>query len=167
MHRNGIERLCRKLCGADESLDDVLQETYLGIVRNIGSFRGESGFLTWVYTVARTYRCRYLRSTKRLRARESAAAELVPAESAIDTESHVAGRQLGLAIDRVLRTLPELDRQVLTLRDSQGLTAAEVAQQLGLSVPAVKTRLHRARAAARKALCNVHRDYQPKLVPAA
>lgn len=169
-HRTRIERVCRRLCRGDESFDDVLQETYLGILRNIGSFRGDSSFLTWVYTVARTYRGRYVRTASRNHARETTAGEVDVATGAEDVESTVAGSELGDAIAAALEELSELDRKVLVLRDIEGRSAAEVAQALCLTVPAVKTRLHRARVATRRQLARVRGEFSPRplvLAPAA
>lgn len=144
------------MCRGDGSFDDVLQETYLGIVRNIASFRGQSSFLTWVYTVARTYRGRYVRTAARHQARTLAVTELSIAPRSIDVEGTVAGAELGGAIHQALAHLSDLDRRILLLRDVDGLTAAEVAVATGLSIPAVKTRLHRARVVARRRLSPLH-----------
>jgi len=161
LHRPRIERLCRRMCRGDGSFDDVLQETYLGIVRNIASFRGQSSFLTWVYTVARTYRGRYVRTAARHQARELAASELAVTPPSVDVEGSIAGAELGGAIHQALAHLSEIDRRILLLRDVDGLTAAEVADVTGLSVPAVKTRLHRARVMARRRLGTLHGDFEP------
>jgi len=161
-YRPRIERLCRRMCRGDESFDDVLQETYLGIVRSIASFRGQSSFLTWVYTVARTYRGRYVRTAARYHAREVAAVELGALREGLDVEGSVAGAELGGAIQDALSHLSDLDRRILLLRDVDGLTAAEVAHVTGLSIAAVKTRLHRARVAARQRLVPLRGDHIPR-----
>jgi RNA polymerase sigma-70 factor (ECF subfamily) len=151
-YRPHIDRMCRRMCTstATDQLDDVIQETYLAIVRNIGNFRGEASFLTWAYTIARTSRGRQLRRD-RLAARR---AELLASISdSLPTgrgderspDDAIADRELGHAISELLSALSDTDRSVLLMRDLEGWTAHEVASRTGLSVPAVKTRLHRAR----------------------
>ena len=61
-----------------------------------------------------------------------------------------------MAIDAALRTLSDVDRNILLLRDAEGMSAAEVATRTGLTIPAVKTRLHRARVAVREQLAGLH-----------
>ena len=70
-----------------------------------------------------------------------------------------AGRQLAAALDHAIAALEPAAREVLVLRDVEGLTAPEVAEVLGVSVAAVKSRLHRARAEVRARL-------EPHLTPA-
>jgi RNA polymerase sigma-70 factor (ECF subfamily) len=162
-HRAQIERICRRLCAphqGDAQYEDVLQETYLAIMRHLSAFRGESAFLTWVYTIARTYRGRYGRRAARERGREeslrSSAAIVSPRA---DVEQSLAERELAEAIERALADLGELDRTVAVMRDVEGMSAAEVAERTGLTVPAVKTRLHRARVAIRERLGQVRNDF--------
>lgn len=153
--RPQLERMCRRLCNGDETVDDVLQESYVSILRNLRTFRGESSFLTWAYTILRTSRSRQLRKGRLALEREASLDVLAPvvreslAQSFHQPDEIVADRELGTSMLRALSHLSEVDRQVLLLRDLQGFTASEVAQRLGLTVPAVKTRLHRARVAMR------------------
>lgn len=151
-----IERICRRLCGPDDSYEDVLQETYLGIIRNLGSFRGDSAFLTWAFTICRTYRGRYLRRQRRDAWVD--AHDVADTPSEIDCEAHAAGQEVGAAISAAIDRLSALDRSILVLRDVQGMSAIEVAAEVGLTVPAVKTRLHRARLAVRTRLSSLHRQ---------
>lgn len=151
-----IERICRRLCGPDDSYEDVLQETYLGIIRNLGSFRGDSAFVTWAFTICRTYRGRYLRRQRREAWIDGL--DVADTPSDVDCEAHAAGQQLGEVIHAAIERLSATDRSILVLRDVQGMSALEVAARVGLTVPAVKTRLHRARLAMRARLSCVHRQ---------
>lgn len=151
-----IERICRRLCGQDEAYEDVLQETYLGIIRNLGSFRGDSAFLTWAFTICRTYRGRYLRRLRREAWTDQHDVAETPSD--VDCEAHAACQQLGAALVAAIGCLSAVDRSILVLRDVEGLSAIEVAERVGLTVPAVKTRLHRARIAVRSRLSGLHRQ---------
>ncbi|MFV8752511.1 RNA polymerase sigma factor [Nannocystaceae bacterium ST9] len=153
-HRPRLEAICRRMCEDADEAAEVLQDTLLGIAANIGRFRGDSSLLTWAYTIARTHRARRRRGrgrsveikVKHLRVElsdEVAAPEREPFECLADDE-------LRSALILALRQLSVLDREVLVLRDVEGFSAAEVAEQLRLSIPAVKTRLHRARVATRE-----------------
>lgn len=138
------------MCREDQDVDDVLQETYIAIVRNLPSFRSDASFLTWVYTILRTHRGRSARTARRERGRREVLrqiGDLSPTFSGVDRA--VESRQLLAAFGTAMSEIGELDRDVAFLRDVEGLTAAEVSVELGLSVPAVKSRLHRARSALR------------------
>src|SRR5690606_32190005 len=77
------------------------------------------------------------------------------ADVARDPEEALVGRQVEVALERAIQSLDPMYREVLVLRDVEGLTAPEVAEVLGLGVQAVKSRLHRARVAVRNALMPV------------
>lgn len=154
-HRPRLEAICRRMCADSEEASEVLQDTLLGIAANIERFRGDSSLLTWAYTIARTHRARrrrgrsveakvgHLRVDFASEMDELVARERQPFEQLADDELRSA---LLVALDR----LSQLDREVLVRRDVEGFSAAEVAEQLRLTVPAVKTRLHRARVATRE-----------------
>lgn len=162
-HRRAIERLCRRLCRSEESVDDVMQETFVAILRNLSSFRGDAGFLTWVYTIARTHRGRALRTARSCRDRvERYAATKLGGEDHPNLDDVVFGREVGDALGQALGRLSEVDRAVLILRDIEGHSAVEAAVQLGLTVSAVKARLHRARVAVRATL----EQFEPSRPPA-
>jgi RNA polymerase sigma-70 factor (ECF subfamily) len=146
-HRPAIERVCRRLCKDPSQVEDVIQETYLAILRHLGSFRGEAGFLTWVYTIARTYRGRASRSIARDRGRREVLARLGDSSPPHDPtpDDLVAGREMTHALELALTPLSAVDREIVIMRDIEGRSAAEIAIRVGLTVPAVKTRLHRAR----------------------
>jgi RNA polymerase sigma-70 factor (ECF subfamily) len=128
------------------------------MARSLGSFRGESSIASWLYTIARRFCIKKRRRSKFAPAHEEsldapgvdAAQRLAdrspnPEQAAADRE---VARMLTAAIDR----LEPSQREVLVLRDVEGLSAPEVARIVGASVEAVKSRLHRARASVRRAL---------------
>lgn len=146
------------MCATSADLaDDVIQDTYLAIVRNIASFRGEASFLTWAYTIARTAHGRQ-RRRDRLDTRRAETLAIVsdrferPAANGRPLDDVVAANELAEAIGVALAALSETDRRVLLMRDLEGWSAHEVAERTGLTVPAVKTRLHRARVSMRARL---------------
>jgi RNA polymerase sigma-70 factor, ECF subfamily len=150
-----------KMCGDVEDAKDVAQETLLTLVRTMRDFRGEASISTWLYTVARSFCIKKRRRTKGAPAHheplDKVSQETAPdaAAAAPTPEQMLLGRE---ARETVAAALDKLDpdwREVIVLRDIEGLSAAEVAEVTGTSVAAVKSRLHRARTALRENLLGV------------
>jgi len=149
-----IYRFGMKMCRHDQDAQEVMQDTLLAAARGLKDFRGQSSLSTWLYTIARSYcikrRRRNVGEPSTLEALHELEAEAVP--ELVDRnapEEQAASRELELALERAIQSLDPMYREVLVLRDVEGLTAPEVGQVLELSVEAVKSRLHRARAMVR------------------
>ena len=153
-HYGAIQRRCRPVCPDAATADDVLQETLLAVLRNLGNYRGDASFTTWAYTVARTHYGRTVRTDQRHRARaDRLAAFLVSVPGAsMDQDDALAAAELRARVRWALESLSPVDRAVLESRDFLGCSAAETARELSLTIPAVKTRLHRARSRVRALL---------------
>lgn len=146
-----LRRICDSLARrTGDDGEDLYQDTLLHVIRYLDSYRGEAAFTTWVYTVARS---RSIRRRRRVLAGTDVLGAPVDLRdddvAPLCLESEMASRELGQRLASSLSALSEIDRQILVGRDGLGMTAAEVAAQVGLTVPAVKTRLHRARARVR------------------
>lgn len=147
-----------RMCGDETDAEDVLQETLLTAARSLPTFKGDSSFSTWLYTVARSFCIKQRRRGKFAPEHELSLATDVPREGPLvvdpgrTPEMSVETRELGAALDEALAYLDPDQREVLLLRDVEGLTAPEVGKVLGVSAEAVKSRLHRARAAVRQRL---------------
>ncbi len=150
-----IHRFGARMCRDPEDARDVTQETLLAAARGLHEFRGTAALSTWLFTIARSF------CIKKRRQRAGAPTKLVSlgseATEAIAAPGRppdevVAGRELGAILDAAIAALDPMYREVLVLRDVEGLTAPEVAGVLGIGVDAVKTRLHRARLAVRDRL---------------
>jgi RNA polymerase sigma-70 factor, ECF subfamily len=153
-HQEQIYRFGMKMCRDPEDAQDVLQETLLAMARGVRDFRGASSISTWLYTVARSFCIKKRRRGKF--APEETSLDSAPAPEAErladpsrGPEDALAGKQVAQAIERAIRELDPMYREVLLLRDIEGLTAAEVAEILHITTQAVKSRLHRARIAVR------------------
>lgn len=152
-HAPTVLRFARKLCGSEPEAEDVVQETLLAATRGLQDLRGDAAVSTWLYTVARNA-C--IKKRRRSKHAPSALVSLdvseppAPVETQPDVE--LARRELGAALQAAIDELEPNVREVLVLRDVEGLSAAEVARVLETSVDAVKSRLHRARAAVRASL---------------
>jgi RNA polymerase sigma-70 factor (ECF subfamily) len=154
-HQAQVYRFGLKMCRDPEDAKDVLQDTLLAMARGVRDFRGASSISTWLYTIARSFCIKKRRTSKFAPDEERSLDSDVPLESAhlVDPapgpDEALAGKQVELALERAIGALEPMYREVLLLRDVEGLTAPEVAEILGLSVQAVKSRLHRARLSVR------------------
>jgi RNA polymerase sigma-70 factor (ECF subfamily) len=138
--------LARRLTGNEEDARDVVQEAYLRAWRAIGNFRGEAQFSTWMYRITANAGATHLRKRKRQRA-EPLDEVVEPADvrpegqPALAAESVDSLQRIGAALDE----LPPKLRSLVVLKDVYGLPHEVIAEELGISVPAAKVRLHRAR----------------------
>jgi RNA polymerase sigma-70 factor (ECF subfamily) len=165
-HEGRILRFARQACGHEADAEDVLQETLLTMVGALPGFRGEAALDTWLFTVARRaclHRRRKAARRQSIAPRVDLDAAEAVADPGPDPERLAEREQLAVRVSAALDALDEKYRGVLVLRDVEGLTAPEVGEVLGLSVAAVKSRLHRARAQLREALT----ELEPAAAPVA
>ena len=155
-HQRRVYRFGLKMCRDPEDAKDVLQDTLLAVARGVKDFRGASSVSTWLYTIARSFCIKKRRRSKFAPAEEaslegeSATEVREIADTSRGPDESLAGRQIEAALERAIGELAPMYREVLVLRDVEGLSAPEVAEVLGLTVEAVKSRLHRARVAVRE-----------------
>ncbi len=144
-HGAAMFRFAARTCGSEADGSDALQEALLAAWRGAGTFRADAAARTWLYQIV-VHACR---RRARRRAGEPAVhvpmgdALAVPDGTAVD--ARVAARQAGVAIERALAAMPAEAREVLLLRDVEGLSGADAAAALGIELAAMKSRLHRAR----------------------
>lgn len=149
-HQRQVYRFGLKMCRDEEDAKDVVQETLLAMARNVRDFRGASSVSTWLYSIARSFCIKKRRRSKFAPEAETqldsvaAEAHSVADPARLQDES-LASRQIEEAVERAIASLDPMYREILVLRDVEGLTAPEVAEVTGLTVEAVKSRLHRAR----------------------
>jgi len=147
-----IYRFGMKMCRQSEDAEDVVQDTMLTLARSFRDFRGASSISTWLYTIARSFCIKKRRKSKFAPKVEeslddlSAAAASAVQSRAPDPEAQAESRETWQQVQAAIRALEPGQREVLMLRDVEGLKAREVAEVVGISVAAVKSRLHRARA---------------------
>ena len=146
-----VYRFSYRLTGNADDAAEVSQDTLLAMARSLRTFRGEASLTTWLYSVARRFALkRYRQRAKRLTRETSiedveSAAEPKLRSTAPTPEEVTVRLERDAAINDALRQLSPTHREVLLLRDIEGLTAPEVSKVLGIGVRAVKSRLHRAR----------------------
>ena len=169
LHDGALHRVARTFVRTDAAADDVVQETWLGVVRGLQAFEGRSSLRTWIFKIlVNTARTRATRDARSLpfSALESDTRPAVepaafgvdgrwssaPARLDADPESGLLSRELREhLLDAVERLSPD-QQAVITLRDLVGLPAPEVCELLDVSDANQRVLLHRARARVRIAL---------------
>jgi RNA polymerase sigma-70 factor (ECF subfamily) len=143
-YQTRIYRLALRYAGSVQDAEDLTQEVFIGIYRNIGGFRGKSSLSTWIYRVAVNH-CLEHRRRKR--------PEQVPYDENLglastswrDDPSQAATKvELSAEVDRAIEKLSPIHRDVILLHELHGLTYGECAEALGLPIGTVKSRLSNA-----------------------
>lgn len=155
-HEDRIYRLARSVCSSmPAEADDVYQETFLTAFRKLKSFREDSELSTWLYRIASNL-C-FMRHRRRKREPFVALLDrphehdhdegraLSVADGGPTPEEAAGKKELSAAVAAALSRLPVEYRLVVALRDVEELSAAQAAKILKLSIPALKSRLHRGR----------------------
>ena len=161
-----IYHVARRMLNNDADAEDVTQDVLLQVVRKLHTFRGDAQLPTWLHRVT-VNAALAVREKRANRAKHETATGDETALDALSLESGgaklprvgqtppdqiaLAGEQRRL-IDKAIGRLPDLFRDVYVLADVEGLGNDEIGEMLNLSVPAVKSRLHRARLRMRDAL---------------
>ena len=166
-HQRQLYRLAFRMTQSEADAQEILQEAFLNAFQKLPNFRGEAQFSSWLYRIAANSALMRLRRKRR-------APDTLPDEpleltgpkfSAEGTfeaapysdwsqraDEKLLSSELGKAIDVAVKDLPDDYRTVFLLKDVDGLSNEEIADALDLTVPAVKSRLHRARLALREKL---------------
>ncbi len=148
---------------------DLTQETFAKAMGGLEGFRGESSVLTWLMRIARNVVLDHFRQATRSRETPldgGGAVESIPETRAVAPGEAAERTESGACVQACVDTLRPAERQVIELHDMLGLTAAEISQMLGVSIGAVKIRLHRARTKLRSSFdqhCDLYTDDRNEL----
>jgi RNA polymerase sigma-70 factor, ECF subfamily len=160
-YRSRVYSLALRMLQNPTDAEEVVQETFLSAYQNLPRFRGESQFGSWLHRICANF------CLMRLRHKKVVEGTVEPlGEPEFDERGHiaigdgfdwsrraddrVADAELRKAIEDAVAKLPPEYRAVFLLKDTEGLSYEEIAEAVGASVPAVKSRLHRARLALRQ-----------------
>jgi RNA polymerase sigma-70 factor, ECF subfamily len=167
-HQDRIYGLALHLLRDPAESEEVVQETFLAALEKLSTFRGDAAFGTWLHRVAAN--AALMRMRRRRRAPDTLAGapveELLPRfdsqgnlllqgpahDWSKRADEQLSDQQLRHSIEDAVRNLPDDHRIVFLLRDVEGLSSEAMAELLGITVAAVKSRLHRARLALRERL---------------
>jgi len=154
-HKDSVYRQMMRVCGNREDAEDVLVEALLTAYRHLGQLRDLVAFRSWLAQIARRV-CWQLKKREsllpllQLSAMEEEGREISSPESSI--EQQVALKQMKELLWEAVRKLPPEYREVYEMRDIQEMPGEEVASRLGISLAAMKSRLHRGREMVREYL---------------
>lgn len=141
-----IYGLALRVLGREEDAKDICQETFLSAFRNLSKFRGEAQFSSWIYRIALN-----LCNTKIRRERSKQTIELdenveIPERWAkpnvIDSHAAASREEVAVLVRKALKALPPDMREVIVMKEYEGLKFDEIAEILKIPVSTVKTRLY-------------------------
>ena len=145
LHQREVFRLALKLLGNYELARDASQETFLRAWRALPRFRGYAALSTWLHRITVNTSFNVRKRAQRHRATALEDVREPVDERAASPEAAGERIELNQRLRAALAQLTPSQRQVVVLKDIDGLSHAEVAQAEGISVAAAKVRLHRAR----------------------
>ncbi len=142
----------RRMCGNPADAEDLVQETFLNVLRYLKDFRYETKFKNWLYRVAASTCLKQRRKSKFAPERQESlealgievAADAVPRWAQMPLEK-LLNEELAQTLQNAIHSLPKAYRLVVVLRDMEGFSTQETARILTISDANVKVRLHRAR----------------------
>ncbi|GAB7181362.1 RNA polymerase sigma factor [Kitasatospora sp. Ki12] len=148
-----VRRFAHSLCAIPQDAEDAAQEALIILYRKIGMLRASGALASWMFRIVRNECLRRARTLTRHSPLAPDAVVDAVANVVVDSAEDEALRQLDAGrVAAAVAALPPDQRRVLIMRDIQGHSGRTVAEALGLSTAAMKSRLHRARAAVRHTL---------------
>jgi len=169
-HETKAFNLALRLTRCQEDAEEVLQDAFTSIYRKIDAFEGKSAFTSWMYRIV--VNAAFMRLRKRKKSLAKSMEDLTPAvrHQIIEencgyqerSDSYTVNRELRTELEKAISNLPGDYRLVYILRDVDCMSNQEVAEVLNLSVPAIKSRLHRARLMLRKKLQHTWAEFNSK-----
>lgn len=162
-HQDRVYGLAMRMTRSEADAAEIAQETFLSAYQHLKEFRGEAAFGSWVHRIAANHALMRLRHRRVVEAAEEeikgpefnergSFVEYPQTDWSRRADDKILDAELGQAIQQATDTLPAGYREVFLLKDTEDLSYEEIAEIMGISVPAVKSRLHRARLALREAI---------------
>ena len=162
-HEDKVYGLALRMTRSEADAAEITQDTFLSAYQHLSEFRGEAAFGSWVHRIAANNALMRLRRQKVLDivsddltgpefTERGSLAEPPESDWSKRADDKVLDDELGRAIRVATDALPEGYREVFLLKDVEGLSYEEISEMVGISIPAVKSRLHRARLALREAI---------------
>jgi RNA polymerase sigma-70 factor (ECF subfamily) len=166
-YESKVMSLALRFTRNQEDAEEVMQDVFTTVYRKIDGFRGQSAFSSWLYRIV--VNAAFMKLRKRKQSQTVSMDDLSPAikQYCIDRETFngsfsqniTISHEMQSVIQSAVNKLPDQYRAVFVLRDVDGLSNQETGEILNLSIPAVKSRLHRSRIMLRKKLQRYYEDY--------
>jgi RNA polymerase sigma-70 factor, ECF subfamily len=166
-YESKVMSLALRFTRNQEDAEEVMQDVFTTVYRKIDGFRGQSAFSSWLYRIV--VNAAFMKLRKRKQSQTVSIDDLSPAikQYCIDRDTFsgtysqniAVSHEMQAVIQNAVNRLPDQYRAVFVLRDVDGLSNQETGEILNLSIPAVKSRLHRSRIMLRKKLQRYYEDY--------
>ncbi len=162
-HRDEVYGVALRMTRSDADASEITQDTFLSAYQHLSDFRGEAAFGSWVHRIAANHALMRLRHRSVVQQAEEelkgpefnergSFAEYPAADWSRRADEKVLDDELRRAIEQATDLLPQGYREVFLLKDVEGLSYEQISEITGDSVPAIKSRLHRARLVLREAI---------------
>lgn len=162
-HRDKVYGLALRMTRSEADAAEITQDTFLSAYQHLKEFRGDAAFGSWVHRIGANNALMRLRHRRVVQAAEGEIAgpeftergslsEYPNRDWSRDAEDRILDAELGRAIQEATDRLPQGYREVFLLKDVDGLSYEQISEVTGDSIPAIKSRLHRARLALREAI---------------
>lgn len=162
-----VNNLAMRLTRNSEDAEEVLQDVFITVYRKIAGFEGKAKFSSWLYRI--TVNAAFMKLRKRRQEQNVSLDEMMPhiqnkatgylSNLSCRGDTNALNNEVREALESAIAKLPDDYRAVFVLRDIDGLSNKEVGEILDLSIPAVKSRLHRSRLMLRRRLRRFYDDY--------
>ena len=149
-YQKPVYNLCYRMLGEPEAAEDASQDTFLKAYQNLTRYDRDRSFATWLLSIAAHHcidKLRRRRFTSFSIDEDEEGQTEIPDRSAPDPESEAEKKQMREHLHGLLQKLEPVDRAAVVMRYWNDASEVEIAETLKLTVPAVKSRLHRARRA--------------------
>lgn len=168
-HQDRVYGLALRMTRSEPDAAEIAQDTFLSAYQHLPEFRGEAAFGSWVHRIAANNALMRLRHQRVLEVvtedpaepeftERGSLAEYPETDWSRRADDKILDDELGRAIREATDSLAEGYREVFILKDVEGMSYEEISEMLGISVPAVKSRLHRARLALRQAIDDFYKE---------
>lgn len=168
-HRDAVYALALRMTRSDADAAEIAQDTFLAAYQHLPEFRGDAAFSSWVHRIAANNALMRIRKQRVKQAAEDelrgpefnergSLVEPPPIRFVRAADEEILDAELRRAIRQATDQLPDSYREVFLLKDVEGLSYEQIAEITQDSVPAVKSRLHRARLALREAIDAFYRE---------
>ncbi len=163
-HQDRVFGLVRHYTRSAVEVEDIVQDTFIKAYHKLGTFHNQGSFSTWLYRIAINTALDFLKRLGRSPVQAVEDPEDLGRRAVAERNVHAPSARLereevARITHRVLAELPEIFRTVLVLREFEDRSYQEMADCLGISIGTVESRLFRARARFKEALCRHHPEY--------
>lgn len=157
LHMSVVVNVCYKILGNRDDAEDVAQDVFVQVFRKLKSFRGESSFRSWVLSIARNRSLNFIRDNRRYSSAETISidaelsetglrfSDMLPADERTQPDRIMETEQYRRVLFDSLAAIPEKYAEPFSMHKLDQVPYAEIARSLGLSLPAVESRIHRAK----------------------